>query len=103
MITVEVGTPTIGIGAGPGCDGQVLVFHDILNLTFGTPAKFVRRYGDAAAEITNAVQAFRADVLSRQYPADKESYHLSSETKQALELLLERKRMMRKRTITAIE
>ena len=103
MITSEVGTPTIGIGAGPGCDGQVLVFHDILNLTFGTPAKFVRRYGDAAAEITNAVQAFRADVLSRQYPSDKESYHLSSETRQALELLLERKRMMRKRTMTAIE
>ena len=103
MITSEVETPTIGIGAGPGCDGQVLVFHDILNLTFGTPAKFVRRYGDAAAEITNAVQAFRADVLSRQYPGDKESYHLSSETRQALELLLERKRMMRKRTITAIE
>jgi len=103
MITAEVGTPTIGIGAGPGCDGQVLVFHDILNLTFGIPAKFVRRYGDVAAEITHAVQAFRADVLSRQYPNDKESYHLSSETKQALELLLERKRAMRKRTITAIE
>src|ERR1700689_1394019 len=49
MITAEVGTSTIGIGAGPECDGQVLVFHDILNLTFGPPAKFVRRYGDAAA------------------------------------------------------
>ena len=93
MITNEVKTPTIGIGAGPDCDGQVLVFHDILNLTFGAPAKFVRRYGDAAAEITHAVQAFRADVLSRQYPADSESYHLSSETKQALEMLLERKRV----------
>ena len=46
MITAEVSTPTIGIGAGPECDGQVLVFHDILNLTFGPPAKFVRRYGD---------------------------------------------------------
>ena len=48
MITAEVGTPTIGIGAGPECDGQVLVFHDLLNLTFAPPAKFVRRYGDAA-------------------------------------------------------
>jgi len=103
MITAEVSAPTIGIGAGPGCDGQVLVFHDILNLTFGAPAKFVRRYGDAAAEITHAVQSFRADVLSRQYPNDQESYHLSAETRQALELLLERKRLMRKRTITAIE
>ena len=45
MITAEVSTPTIGIGAGPDCDGQVLVFHDIVNLTFGPPAKFVRRYG----------------------------------------------------------
>src|SRR5690242_7591617 len=60
MITAEVGTPTIGIGAGPECDGQVLVFHDVLNLTFQQPAKFVRRYADAAAEITHAVQAFRA-------------------------------------------
>jgi 3-methyl-2-oxobutanoate hydroxymethyltransferase len=103
MITDEVGAPTIGIGAGPNCDGQVLVFHDILNLTFGPPAKFVRRYSDAAAEITHAAQAFRADVLSRQYPDDKESYHLSSETKQALEVLLERKRAMRRRKVTAIE
>jgi len=103
MITTEVGAPTIGIGAGPGCDGQVLVFHDILNLTFGTPAKFVRRYGDAAAEITHAVQAFRADVISRQYPADNECYHLSAETRQALETVLERKRAMRARQITAVE
>ena len=43
MITAEVETPTIGIGAGPDCDGQVLVFHDLVNLTFGQPAKFVRQ------------------------------------------------------------
>jgi 3-methyl-2-oxobutanoate hydroxymethyltransferase len=96
MITSEVGTPTIGIGAGPECDGQVLVFHDILNLTFGPAAKFVRRYGDAAALITNAVQAFRADVRSRQYPADEESYHLPAETKAGLDTVLERKRTMRR-------
>ena len=96
MITAEVETPTIGIGAGPDCDGQVLVFHDILNLTFQQPAKFVRRYGDAAAEITHAVQAYRADVLSRQYPSDAESYHLPKETKAALDTVLERKRAMRR-------
>ena len=96
MITDEVSTPTIGIGAGPECDGQVLVFHDILNLTFGSPAKFVRRYGDAAALITNAVHAFRADVRSRQYPADEESYHLPKETGAGLEAVLERKRTMRR-------
>ena len=96
MITAEVNAPTIGIGAGPDCDGQVLVFHDILNLTFQQPAKFVRRYGDAAAEITHAVQAFRADVISRQYPSDAESYHLPKETKAALETVLDRKRAMRR-------
>jgi 3-methyl-2-oxobutanoate hydroxymethyltransferase len=96
MITGEVETPTIGIGAGPECDGQVLVFHDILNLTFGTPAKFVRRYGDAAALIAQAVQAFRADVRSHQYPSDEESYHLPKETRAGLETVLERKRAMRR-------
>jgi 3-methyl-2-oxobutanoate hydroxymethyltransferase len=96
MITAEVETPTIGIGAGPDCDGQVLVFHDILNLTFQQPAKFVRRYGDAAALVTHAVQAFRADVMSHQYPSNAESYHLPKETRAALETVLERKRAMRR-------
>jgi 3-methyl-2-oxobutanoate hydroxymethyltransferase len=96
MITAEVETPTIGIGAGPDCDGQVLVFHDILNLTFGPSAKFVRRYADAAALITNAVQAFRADVVSHQYPSDAESYHLPRDTRSDLETVLERKRAMRR-------
>ena len=96
MITAEVSAPTIGIGAGPECDGQVLVFHDLVNLTFGPPAKFVRRYGDATALITHAVQAYRADVKSHQYPSDAESYHLPKETKAALDTVLDRKRAMRR-------
>ncbi len=96
MITAEVGTPTIGIGAGPECDGQVLVFHDLVNLTFSAPAKFVRRYGDAAAVISNAVRAFRADVKSLQYPSDEESYHLPRETKAGLDTVLARKRALRR-------
>ena len=96
MITAEVAAPTIGIGAGPDCDGQVLVYHDLLNLTFTPPAKFVRRYGDAAELISQAAQAFRADVLSRRYPSDDESYHLPKETRAALETVLERKRAMRR-------
>ena len=96
MITAEVGTPTIGIGAGPECDGQVLVFHDLLNLTFERPAKFVRHYGDGTALITHAVQAYRADVASRQYPSDAESYHLPKETKEALDTVLDRKRSLRR-------
>jgi len=96
MITAEVGTPTIGIGAGPDCDGQVLVFHDLLNLTFAPPAKFVRRYADAAALIGNAVRAFAADVKSQQYPSDEESYHLPRETKAGLDTVLARKRAMQR-------
>ena len=88
MITAEVETPTIGIGAGPECDGQVLVFHDLVNLTFGQPAKFVRRYADAAALITQSVLAFKADVVSHQFPSDAESYHLPKETQIALDTML---------------
>jgi 3-methyl-2-oxobutanoate hydroxymethyltransferase len=56
----------------------------------------VRRYGDAAALITNAVQAFRADVRSHQYPADEESYHLPKETGAGLDAILSRKQAMRR-------
>jgi 3-methyl-2-oxobutanoate hydroxymethyltransferase len=96
MITAEVGAPTIGIGAGPECDGQVLVIHDLLTLTFNSPAKFVRRYADGATMISQAVRNFAADVKSRQYPSDEESYHLPKETKAALETVLERKQAMRR-------
>jgi 3-methyl-2-oxobutanoate hydroxymethyltransferase len=96
MITAEVEAPTIGIGAGLDCDGQVLVFHDLLNLTFAPPAKFVRQYGDAQALIAGAVQAFRDDVTARRYPADAESYHLPRETQAALETLGARRRTVRR-------
>ncbi len=96
MITAEIEAPTIGIGAGPDCDGQVLVFHDLVNLTFGHAAKFVRRYGDAAALITQALLAFKADVVSQQFPNDGESYHLPKETQAALETVLHRKQALRR-------
>jgi 3-methyl-2-oxobutanoate hydroxymethyltransferase len=94
MITSEVETPTIGIGAGPECNGQVLVFHDLLHMTFGSPAKFVRQYGDGAGLIKTAVREFQEDVRARQYPGDEESYHLPKDTKAALETVLARKRAM---------
>ena len=75
-ITAELPIPTIGIGAGPDCDGQILVFHDLVNLTFSPAAKFVRRYGDAAALIRDAVEHYREDVEHRAFPSDAESYHL---------------------------
>jgi 3-methyl-2-oxobutanoate hydroxymethyltransferase len=93
MITHEVSAPTIGIGAGPDCDGQVLVFHDILSLTFAPKAKFVRRYADAASLISNAVTQFKTDVETGSYPSDEESYHLPRETKSELEALLRRKQL----------
>ncbi len=84
-ITAELTIPTIGIGAGPDCDGQILVFHDLVNLTFAPPAKFVRRYGDAAALIRTAVEHYREDVERRAFPSDKESYHLSAPVRKAID------------------
>jgi 3-methyl-2-oxobutanoate hydroxymethyltransferase len=95
MITTEVSAPTIGIGAGADCDGQVLVLHDILNLTFAQPAKFVRQYGDAATLIRDAVSRFKKDVETHAYPNEEESYHLPKETKSAFENIATRKRAMR--------
>jgi 3-methyl-2-oxobutanoate hydroxymethyltransferase len=95
MITAEVSAPTIGIGAGADCDGQVLVLHDILNLTFAQPAKFVRQYGDAATLIRDAVTRFKQDVEAHAYPNEEESYHLPKETKSAFENIAARKRAMR--------
>jgi 3-methyl-2-oxobutanoate hydroxymethyltransferase len=74
MLTESLEVPTIGIGAGPDCDGQVLVFHDILGLNKSTP-KFVRRYAELADAATAAVSAFAADVRSGAFPADAEVYH----------------------------
>jgi 3-methyl-2-oxobutanoate hydroxymethyltransferase len=75
-ITAALPIPTIGIGAGPDCDGQILVFHDLVNLTFAPTAKFVRRYGDASALFRSAVERYREDVEHHAFPSDAESYHL---------------------------
>jgi 3-methyl-2-oxobutanoate hydroxymethyltransferase len=75
-ITAELTIPTIGIGAGPDCDGQILVFHDLLNLTFAPSAKFVRRYADAGTLIRSAIEHYREDVEHRAFPSNEESYHL---------------------------
>ena len=83
-VTEELPIPTIGIGAGPHCDGQVLVFHDLLGLGAGPVPKFVRQYarlGEAAAE---AVAAFAADVRSGDFPKDAETYHGSAELDQGI-------------------
>src|SRR5512140_2684797 len=94
MITEEVSTPTIGIGAGPQCDGQILVIHDLIGFSFAPAAKFVRKYADVGLMIRGAVEAYKADVEAGGYPADNESYHLPKETQVALEAIAARKRQM---------
>ena len=74
-VTEHLDVPTIGIGAGPACDGQVLVFHDLLGLGKGTPPKFVRQYADVGRIATEAIAAFAEDVRSGNFPSDAESYH----------------------------
>lgn len=80
IVTQEVPIPTIGIGAGPHCDGQVLVFHDVLGLHHDRLAKFVRQYAHLADIATEALQQFFADIESGAFPADAESYHMDEES-----------------------
>ncbi len=75
-VTESVAVPTIGIGAGPACDGQVLVLHDLLGMDEGAAPRFVRRYAHLEADAVAAVAAYAADVRSRRFPSDDETYHL---------------------------
>jgi len=84
MITEQIDVPTIGIGAGPHCDGQVLVFHDVLGLHDGHLPKFVRKYADLADLAVGALEEFFGDVQSGAFPAEAETYHLSDEVAAAL-------------------
>ncbi len=76
-ITARSGILTIGIGAGPHCDGQVLVFHDLLGLYDGPMPRFVRSYGDFGKQMREALGRFREDVLSGRFPSEEEAFHLS--------------------------
>lgn len=73
-ITSEIGVPTIGIGAGPSCDGQVLVFHDVMGLTRDIHPKFVRRYAELSSVIEEAAKAFTRDVKEGSFPNEQESF-----------------------------
>ncbi|HEX2048955.1 MAG TPA: 3-methyl-2-oxobutanoate hydroxymethyltransferase [Acidimicrobiales bacterium] len=84
LVTDTVPVPTIGIGAGPDCDGQVLVLHDLLGLEDRIVPKFVRRYGTVKADAVAAVAAYAGDVRARAFPSDAESYHLPDEVAAAL-------------------
>ena len=78
-ITGALTIPTIGIGSGADCDGQVLVWHDLLGLYEGRAARFVKRYADIGAEVTAALERFAADVRGRRYPEDEHTYGIPDE------------------------
>lgn len=86
LITKSVSIPTIGIGAGAGCDIQVLVLHDMLGLSFGKLARFVRPYANLHQTITDAVTRYADDVRNGSYPSDAESYALPAEAAAELQL-----------------
>jgi len=85
LITRRLRIPTIGIGAGPDCDGQVLVFHDLVGLSYQPPAKFVRSYTNLREMLHQALISFRADVAEGRYPDDRESYHWPDAVRQQFE------------------
>jgi 3-methyl-2-oxobutanoate hydroxymethyltransferase len=80
-ITRDVKIPTIGIGAGPDCDGQILVLHDLLGLTFREPPKFARQYANLGEIISSAVREYCDDVRKSTFPSDEESYHAAQALK----------------------
>lgn len=80
MVTAAVSVPTIGIGAGAGCDGQVLVFHDLLGIEDRIVPKFVRRYANLKSDAVAAMSRFVDDVRTGRFPDESESYHLAPDT-----------------------
>jgi len=84
-VTEALDIPTIGIGAGAACDGQVLVWHDLLGINEGPAPRFVKRYADLAGEIRRGIEGFAAEVRSGAYPADEHVYKISREELDAFE------------------
>jgi 3-methyl-2-oxobutanoate hydroxymethyltransferase len=84
LITERIGIPTIGIGAGPDCDGQVLVVHDIIGFVDRSVPKFVKQYANILPIIVEACTKYRDDVIAGTFPDPKHSYSISDEALQAL-------------------
>jgi 3-methyl-2-oxobutanoate hydroxymethyltransferase len=85
-VTRRLSVPTIGIGAGPACDGQVLVYHDLLGLTEGHLPRFVKRYANLSREIRDAIEAYAADVRAGTFPDDEHSYSMDDRERERFEL-----------------
>jgi 3-methyl-2-oxobutanoate hydroxymethyltransferase len=86
LVTESVDVPTIGIGAGGDCDGQVLVYHDLLGIEQRIRPRFVRRYAELGSAAVEALKTFAADVRAGRFPGDAETYHLSAEVAETLSL-----------------
>jgi 3-methyl-2-oxobutanoate hydroxymethyltransferase len=86
--TQALSVPTIGIGSGRECDGQVLVLHDVLGLYEGRAPRFVKRYADLGAEIREALARYAADVRSGAFPEDAHTYSIPDEELAAFEAAL---------------
>jgi 3-methyl-2-oxobutanoate hydroxymethyltransferase len=84
LVTASIDVPTIGIGAGAGCDGQVLVLHDLLGLSDRPVAKFVRRYADLRSVAISAVRQYAEDVRGARFPGAAETYHARTDLREAL-------------------
>jgi 3-methyl-2-oxobutanoate hydroxymethyltransferase len=85
-VTRRLQVPTIGIGAGPACDGQVLVYHDLLGLTEGHLPRFVKRYANLSREIRDALEAYAADVRAGTFPDDEHSYAMDEAERERFEM-----------------
>src|SRR5690606_37505822 len=88
LVTAAVAVPTIGIGAGGGCSGQVLVWHDLLGLTDGHVPRFVKSYANLSTEILRALEAYVAEVHAGTFPEQRHTYALSADQQRQLEAFL---------------
>jgi 3-methyl-2-oxobutanoate hydroxymethyltransferase len=89
-VTRRLSVPTIGIGAGPDCDGQVLVYHDLLGLTEGHLPRFVKRYANLSREIRDALESYADEVRSGTFPEEQHTYEMPSEELEEFERMIER-------------
>jgi len=96
MITEMAEVPTIGIGAGPHCDGQVLVIHDLLGLSGGFSPKFVKKYAQLGSVVAKALTSFREEVKSGKFPSFEHSYEMKEEELKKLKTHL-RKNLLKSR------
>jgi 3-methyl-2-oxobutanoate hydroxymethyltransferase len=90
-IAAAISIPVIGIGAGPGCDGQVLVWHDLLGISDDPVPRFVKRYADLSTEIRRAITAYVDDVRSGAYPEEKHTYGMSDDERERFEEIVDGK------------